>query len=195
MKRDGFTLPELLAVMAALSVVMGISVILLLQAFEFQRANEQYSDGIRAVDRFIADFRNDVHTYGKPEILTDGTALLRWNTGTETIAYLIEPGTFPDQQTIIRTIRKEGEQTDPSFGETYRLPERTMLWFVEGKETNAGLIALSLWGTPTGTEPPNPNDLNPFDRTLPKSHEQQVNPKYASNWRTIIARYSEKVKE
>jgi len=183
--RKAFTLPELLAVMAALSVVMGISVVLLTQAFDFQRANDRYSEGIRTVDRFVADFRNDVHTYGKPEILTDGATLLRWNTGAETVEYIAEPGAFPDQQTVIRMLQKEGRQSR----ETYHFLDQTTLWFVEGKDTDAGLVALSLWITPAGTDTPNPNDLNPFDRTMPKSN---VDPKYAGNWRTIIARYSEK---
>ena len=184
MRKPGFTLTEMLAVIAALFVVMSISVVMLIQVLDFQRTNNRYSEGIRVADRFVADFRNDVRVYGKPEIPTDGTALLRWNTGTATIDYITEPGAFPDQQTIVRTVRKEDRQ----FVETYRLPDRTALWFVEGKDADAGLVALSLWTTPPGTETPNPNDLNPFDRTLPKS---PVDPKYAGNWRTIIARYSE----
>ena len=195
MKRPAFTLTELLAVMAALSVVMGVSVVLLLQAFDFQRTNDLYAEGNRAASRLVADFRSDVRTYGKPESLTDGEALLRWNTGTETIEYVTQPGEFADQRTVVRTVRK-GETM---FRETYRLPDRTLIWCVEGNDADAGLIALSLWTTPTGAKPPtagpptagppNLNDLNPFDRTLPKSH---VTPKYAGNWRTIVARYSER---
>lgn len=178
--KKGFTLIELLAVMVVMFTIMGISVVLLVQAFDFQRTNNQYSDGIHTVDRFVADFRNDIHTYGKPEIVNDGDTLLSWNT--ETVEYVTQPGLFPDQQTIVRTIRKDGKV----FGETYRLPDRTMLWFVEGKDNDVGLVALSLWTTPKGIETPKPSDLNPFDRTMSKF---QVNPKYAGNWRTIIARY------
>jgi prepilin-type N-terminal cleavage/methylation domain-containing protein len=180
--KKGFTLVELLAVMVAMFIVMGTSVVLLMQAFDFQRTNDQYADGMHVIDRFVVDFRNDIHAYGKPEIPTDGSTLLRWKTETETVDYVSQPSMFPDQQTIVRTVRKDGQK----FGETYRLPERTTLWFTDGKDADAGLVALSLWTTPTGTETPKPSDLNPFDRTLPKSN---VDPKYAGNWRTIIARY------
>jgi len=186
MKRPGFTLTELLAVMAVLSVFMGISVVLLMQAFDFQRTNDQYAEGNRAVSRLVADFRRDVRTYGKPE--RDDRTLLCWTAGTETIDYVTQPGEFPEQQTVVRTVRKD----DQVFQEIYRLPDRTTLWFVEGKDTDAGLVALSLWTTPTGAQPPTPNErshMNPFDRTLPTSN---VEPKYAGNWRTIVVRYSEK---
>lgn len=182
MKKTGFTLTELLAVMVVMFVVMGISVILLIQTFDFQRTNDQYSDGIRTVDRLVADFRDDVHTYGKPEILTGGDTLLRFHTGMETVDYVSQPGMFPDQQIIVRTVRKEGRES----GETYRLPDRTTLWFADGKDNDAGLIALSLWTAPPGTKTPKPDDMNPFDRT---SSNSQVDPRYAGNWRTIIVGY------
>ena len=186
MKRDGFTLVELIAVMAALSVVMGVSVVMLIQVFDFQRSNDEYSEGRRTVDRLIADFRSDVHTYGKPEILTEGTVLLRWKTDAEMVEYTSEPGEFPGQQNIVRTVRKE-EQTNRY--EMYRLPDRTALHFAEGKDSDVRFVALSLWTAPQGTEMPKLDELNPFDRTLPKTFEQRINPKYAGNWRTIIARY------
>lgn len=186
MKRRGFTLIELIAVMAALSVVMGVSVVLLIQVLGFQRDNGEYSDGQRTVDRLVADFRNDVHTYGQPELLTDGPVLLRWKTELGTVEYTLEPGEFPSQQNIVRSVQKEGQ---PNL-ERYRLPERTTLHFAEGKDSDAGLIALSLWTTPQGTRIPKLAELNPFDRTLPKSFEQErIDPKYAGHWRTIIARY------
>jgi len=191
MKRPAFTLTELLAVMAALSVVMGISVVLLLQAFDFQRTNDLYAEGNRAASRLIADFRSDVRTYGKPEISADGDALLCWNTGTETIDYATQPGAFPDQLIVVRTVRK-GESVSQ---ETYRLPDRTVLWFVEGNHANAGLVALSLWTTPTGAKTLTPNDMsdmNPFDRTLPQS---DIAPKYAGNWRTIVVRDTSRVRQ
>ena len=183
MKKLGFTLVELLAVMVTMVVVMGVSGALLVQAFGFQRQNNQYSDGIRAADRFVVAFRNDVHAYGKPEIPTEGETLLHWKTETETIDYTAEPGLFPDQQTIIRTVRKGGKKVG---GESYRLPDRMTLRFAIGKDDNVGLVALSLWTTSIATETPNLDELNPFDRTMPKFH---VNSKYAGNWRTIIARY------
>ena len=188
MRRRGFTLTELVAVMAALAVVMGVSVVLLVQAFDFQRMSAEYSESIRTSNRLIADFRSDVRTHGKPEIPADGNTLLRWKTETETIDYVVEPGEFPDQQNIARTVQKD----DRVFRENYHLPDRTTVWCVEGKDTDTGLVALSLWTTTQGTEVPNPSELNPFDRTLPKTLEQRIDPKYAGNWRTIVVRYNEK---
>ena len=185
MKRTGFTLTELIAVIAVLAVVMGTTVVMLVQLFDFTQHYEEYSQQSRHVDRLVAVFRSDVHTYGKPESPADG-ALLRWKTETETVDYVLEPGEFPGQQAIVRTVQKGGQSTSR---ETYRLPDRTTLWCVEGKEAATGLVALSLWTTPQGTEPPKIDGLNPFDRTMANSLQQQINPKDAANWRTIIARF------
>ena len=185
MRRHGFTLTELVVVMAVLFAVMGVSVVMLMQAFDFQQSNDQHAEGMRSIDRLVLDFRNDIHTYGKPEIPTDSSTLFQWKTETATVEYVVAPGTFPDQRIVVRTLQ-EDEQL---FRETYRLPDRTTVWGVSGTETEAGLVALSLWTAPPGTEAPLPETLNPFDRTMPKL---QVDPKYAGNWRTIIAKYKEK---
>ena len=182
MRKSGFTLTELLAVMATLFAVMGISVVLLIQVFDFQQKNDNYSDGIRTADRLVVDFRSDVHTYGKPEIPTN--ALLRWKTETMTLEYGVEPGKFPDQQIVVRTLQKEGQK----HSETYRLPDKTTVWCMDGKDGDAGLVALSLWTTLPGTEMSPLDTLNPFDRTM--QEKSQIDPKYAGNWRTIIARYN-----
>jgi len=196
MKRPGFTLIELIAVMATVSVVMGIAAVMLVQLFDYRQNLAEYSERMRDVNRFVAKFRNDVRTYGKPEILTDGDTLLRWTTGTETIKYTAQPGEFPDQWSVVRTVQNEGTN---NHSETYRLPDRTTARFAEGTGNDAGLIALSLWTAPQGTTvlnhtvpnltEPNLTELNPFDRTLPQTLEQQIDPKYAGNWRTIIVRY------
>ena len=186
MKKRGFTLVELIAVIAVLAVVLGFTVVMFAQLFDFQQNNSEYSDGVRVADRLVADFRNDVRTYGKPEILSEGDVLLRWTTETETIEYASEAGEFPGQLNVVRTVRQEGRQ---NHNETYRLPERSAVRFVDGKDNDAGLVALSLWITPKGTETPNLDELNPFDRTIPQSLEQRIDPKYAGNWRTIIVRY------
>lgn len=180
--KKGYTLIELLAVMVAMFTIMGVSVVLMVQVFDFRQTNNRYSDGVRATDRFVAEFRDDVHTYGKPEIPAEGDTLLRFRTETATVDYVTEPGVFPNQQTIIRTEQKDGRE----LKETYRLPDRTTLWFVNGKDADAGLVALSLWTAPPETEMPKPDDLNPFDRI---SNVVSVDSKYAGNWRTIIVRY------
>jgi len=186
MKKKGFTLIELIAVMAAVAVVMGVAVTLLVQLFDFQKNFYEHSNLSRHGDNLANAFRNDVHTYGKPEILADGNTLLRWKTETEVIDYTRVPGSFPDQLNVVRTVQKDGQQ---NRYETYRLPDRTTLWCADGKDINAGFVALSLWTAPQGMEKPKIDELNPFDRTIPKSLEQQIDPKYAGNWRTIIARY------
>ena len=190
MKRPGYTLIELITVMAVMSAVVGVSAVLLVQLFDFQQRNGEYAEKMRAGDRFVAMFRGDVHTYGKPDILSEGDVLLRWTTETETIEYTAQPGEFPDQLSIVRTVQKEGG----NHRETYHLPDRTTLRFAEGKDGDAGLVALSLWTSPQGTTlpnlaAPNPGELNPFDRTVSKTIEQQIDPKYAGNWRTIVVRY------
>ncbi len=184
-KNRGFTLVELIAVMAALSVFMGISVVLLVQIFDFQRNNDEYSEQFRSVNRLADAFRNDVHEFGKPEISADG-ASLQWKTETGKVDYVTEDGDFPEQKITVRTEWKDGKSLRR---ESYRLPEHAVLRFVPGKDKDDGLVALSLWTTPPGTEPPKPETLNPFDRTLPKPLEQRVDPRYAGNWRTIVARY------
>ena len=183
--KQGFTLVELITVIAVLAVVMGISVIMIAQLFDFQRNYNEYSEQQRDANRFAAAFREDVHTYCKPEIVSEGDTLLRWTTETETVEYTKQPGSFPDQCSVVRTVRKE----DQERREIFQLPDRTTLSFTEGKENDAGLVALSLWTTLPGTETPKLDELNPFDRTVPKSLEQHIDPKYAGNWRTIVARY------
>jgi len=186
MKKLGFTLIELVTVMAILAVVMGVSVAILMQALDWQRNYDEYSEQMRSVDRLIGTFREDVRTLGKPENLSDGDTLLRWKTDTKTIDYTILPGEFPNQLNVVRSVLREGQMDEY---EIYRLPDRSALRFVAGQDNDAGLIALSLWTSPLGTELPNLDDLNPFDRTIPKSLEQKIDPKYAGNWRTIVTRY------
>jgi prepilin-type N-terminal cleavage/methylation domain-containing protein len=185
MRITGYTLIELITVMAVLSVIMGVTAVMLVQLFDFQQNTGEHADKIRAADRFVAIFRSDVHTYGKPDIFSEGNVLLRWTTETEIIEYTAQPGEFPDQLNIVRTVQKE----EGKHNETYRLPDRTMLRFTEGKDADAGLIALSLWTAPQGTGTLNHAELNPFDRTIPKTLENQINPKFAGNWRTIVVRY------
>ena len=186
MKKHGFTLIELIAVIALMAVVLGITAMMFAQLFDFQQNNSEHSTATQAVNRLVADFRNDVRTYGKPEILSEGETLLRWTTETVVIEYTVQPGEFPDQRNIHRTVRQDDQ---PVRFETYRLPDRSALRFVDGKDDDAGLIALSLWTAPQGTEMPNFDELNPFDRTIPKSLEERFDPKYAGNWRTIVVRY------
>ena len=184
MRKSGFTLVELLAVMAAMFAIMGVSVVMLIQVFNLQYKNSKYSDEVRTLNRLVVDFRNDVHAYGKPEIPNEGNVLLRWKTESVSLEYVMEPGMFPDQKVIVRTLHEEGKK----FSESYRFPDQTIIWCTSGEESDAGLVALSLWTISLGTEMPPPETLNPFDRTL---SETKIEPRYAGNWRTIVARHSE----
>jgi prepilin-type N-terminal cleavage/methylation domain-containing protein len=177
MKKHGFTLIELIAVIVVVAIVMGTAVVLLAQLFEFRQTNDEYANGVRTVNLLITDFRNDVRTYGKPAILSDEDVLLRWTTETKTIEYTAEPGEFPDQQNIIRTVHQDGQRNGYEMDQ---LPDRTAVHFIEGKEHNVGLIALSLWTAPPRGEMPNLDELNPFDRTFESR---------ADRWRTIVVRY------
>jgi type II secretory pathway pseudopilin PulG len=185
--RKSFTLIELIAVMAVMFTVMGISVVILIQAFDFQQTNNEHAEGVRAVNRLLNDFREDVHSFGKPMIPTEGEILIQWKTETAEVCYTRAPSSIsPNQQAVVRWLSKDGQ----SLTETYRLPDRTTVWCVDGETTHAGLVALSLWTTPPGTETPKLETLNPFDRTMPSSTvNPTVNSKYAGNWRTIAARY------
>ncbi|MDR0328134.1 MAG: type II secretion system GspH family protein [Planctomycetaceae bacterium] len=188
-KQSGFTLVELIVVLTALFAVMGVSVVLLVQTINFQRTNSAYLDGVRVLDRLVVDFRNDVHAYGKPVIPNDGNTLLQWKSDTVSLDYIVKEGRFADEQQIVRTLKKDGE----TILETYRLPEKTTVWCVNGADSDAGLVALSLWTIPLGTKMPPQAELNPFDRTLstPETLESNMVPRYAGNWRTIIARYNQ----
>jgi prepilin-type N-terminal cleavage/methylation domain-containing protein len=185
MQKHGFTLIELIATMAVMAVVMGTAVVMLVQLIGFQRNHDEQANQLRNADRFAAAFREDVHAYGKPVILMEDNTLLRWKTETETIEYVMKPGRFPHQRNIVRTVHRDGQQ---SHCETYRLPDRTTLWFVDGKDNDAGLVALCLWTSPPHAEPPKIDAFNPFDRTIQNPPEERIDPKYAC-WRTIIARY------
>ena len=190
MKRPGYTLIELITVMAVMFAVMGITVVMLVQLFDYKQNHGEYSERMRTVDRLVANFRSDVRTYGKPEIVSDGNTLLRWTTETATIEYMAQPGEFPEQLNVVRTVQQEGQR---NHYETYRLPDRTTLRFIDGTAdgtgNDVGLIALSLWIASKNIEAPNLDELNPFDRTVPTSLEQRMDSKHAGHWRTIIARY------
>ena len=190
MKKRGFTLIELISLMAAAAAIVGFAAMLLVQLFLFQQNNDGYTQGVRSANRLADDFRNDVQAFGKPEILMGQETLLRWvllrgNEESGMIEYTTEPGRFPEQLNLVRTMSKDGQQV---HRETYRFPSRVSLQFVEGQEDNTGLIALSLLMMPQGPAV-DISEFNPFDRTLPKSLEQRVDVKHAGHWRTIVVRY------
>jgi prepilin-type N-terminal cleavage/methylation domain-containing protein len=180
-KQTGFTLIELVAVMGVLSVIMGIAITLLFQMFDLQMRSEENSDRTRSTNRFVASFRQDIQTYGKPELKTgsiaSGEKPLRWTLNGKTLEYELLSGKHPGQR-FVRRIEKTGEKMNRS--EDYALPDGTALSTFEGKDKNAGLVALLLWRQMPVGEAPKPNELNPFE---------QNGAEYAGVWRTVFARF------
>lgn len=194
-----FTLIELVAVMAGMVIVGSIAMVFLFQVFDFQQCNEEHALTRDGASRLLADFRKDVHRYGKPEVFQTvpenpekDRPLLQWNDGRTLVVYLWEDGEFSDRRRIRREVRREGEIT---VLEGYILPDNAVLWCVEGRDAHAGLLALNLWVSPAGL----PNSaltaadaekIDPFIRTLPENLSREIPPAFATNWRTAVVRYA-----
>ena len=181
--RHGFTLIELIAVLAGLIVVMGISMGLLFAMFDFQQRYGEQSTQLRSANMFFTQFRNDARiASGKPVLSPDSSFLIEWPTGTGKIRYRVISGEFPEKRHVVREVWDAEKITGT---ETYQLPDYAVLWPVEGKNDHTGLIALNLWEHRSRTAPPDIARLDPFTRTLSGSQE---NPNDAAYWRTIIVR-------
>lgn len=194
-----FTLIELVAVMACMVIVGSIAMVFLFQAFDFQQRNEEHVLTRDGASRLLADFRKDVHRYGKPGIsqTVPGTPekdrlLLQWNDGDTLVVYLWEDGEFPGRRRICREVRRDGEIT---IFEGYILPDNAVLWCVEGRDAHAGLVALSLWVPPVGLPDSaltadDVEKIDPLTRTFPENLTREIDPVYAANWRTAVVRYA-----
>lgn len=186
----GFTLVELIAVMGCLSVIMGVAIVLLFQMFDMQVRTEERSIEIRRVNRFIDVFRKDVHELGRPEIVTESVeteeVLLRWESETATVEYEWKTGEFPGQRFVRRT-ENMGESIRQT--EDYRLPDHSVLQFVEGKDRYAGLVALSLWRQTPGSDIPMADETNPFEKTVLNASSEQDETAYIGMWRTVLAHF------
>jgi prepilin-type N-terminal cleavage/methylation domain-containing protein len=182
--QTGFTLVELIAVMGILSVVMGIAVTLLFQMFDLQMRSEENSERTRSTNRFVAAFRRDIQNYGKPELLATGEKPLRWTREGKTVEYELLNGQHPGQRSVHRV-----ERTDAQIhsAENYALPDGAAVYFFEGKDQHAGLVALSIWQQTPGSEPPKPDEMNPFERSLSGTFANGT--EYAGSWRTVLARF------
>lgn len=189
---SAFTLIELIAVMGCLSIIIGVAVVLLFQMFDLQVRREEQSVEMRSVNRFVDVFRSDVHELGKPETVAESTeneaVLLRWKTDISTVEYEWNEGEFPGRRFVRRT-----EKTDEKKRQTenYRLPDHSILQFVEGKDRYAGLIALSLWRQTPGGDIPETEKMNPFERVVSASRGEaaHVDAPYVGVWRTVLARF------
>lgn len=182
--QTGFTLVELITVLGVLSVVTGIAVTLMFQMFDLQIRSEENSERTRSTNRLVAAFRQDIQTYGKPEIKTgsisSGEKPLRWTLEGKTLEYEFLNGKHPGQRLVRRTEKTEKEIHRL---ENYALQDGAVLCFFEGKDKHAGLVALSLWLQTPGTEPLKPDAINPFERSTTNGTE------YAGSWRTVLARF------
>ncbi|MCL2349803.1 MAG: hypothetical protein FWC50_16250 [Planctomycetaceae bacterium] len=190
MHRHGFTLIELVAVLGGLVVVMGISMGLLFAMLDFQQRHDEQSMQLRSTNMFFTQFRNDARiASGQPVLSLDATAvssfLIEWPVETGKIRYRLAPGEFPEKQLVIREVWDAEKITGT---ETYSLPDHAVIWLTEGKNADAGLIALNLWEHRPHTNPPETAQLDPFTRILNGSPE---NPNVAACWRTVIVRTPE----
>ncbi len=181
--RRAFTLVELIAVLAGLVIIMGVSMGLLFAMLDFQQRYDEQSEQLRSVNMFFAQFRDDARdASAEPVLVSDASFLIEWPTEAGKIRYKIVPGEFPEQQNVVREVWN-GEKITGT--ETYKLPDYAVLWPVEGKDDNAGLIALNLWEHRPHTEAPDTSQLDPFARTRIDSPE---NPNDFGYWHTIIVR-------
>ena len=186
-RRYGFTLVELLVVMAILSVVMGVSVTLMFMMFDFQQRYTEQSGQIQSTNRFIEQFRADARLHYAPLIASDDETILQWNAGNNKITYAPVPGEFPEKRDVVRRVWQGDKLTGT---EIYHLPDDATLRFVLGQDANAGLLALSLWEQPPHGNAIPPEKLDPLTRTVVDLSPESPDPNFAGNWRTIIVRFA-----
>ena len=184
-RRMAFTLVELLVVMAILSTVMGISVTLMFSMFDFQQRYAEQSEQIRSTNRFVEQFRSDAQLCYTLQLEPNDETLLQWADGDNIITYSLVPGKFPEKREIVRRVM----QGDKLIGtEVYHLPDYAAVQFVMGQDANAGLLALSLWEQPPGSNVFTAEELDPFTRTLLNPQPDSPNPGDAIHWRSVIVR-------
>ena len=186
-KSQGFTLVELLVVLAILTTVMGISVTLMFTMFDFQQRYAEQSEQLHSTNRFIEQFRSDARLYHFASIEPDRVTIEQYTYGNmpSKITYSLVQGKFPEKRDIVRRVWQGDKLTGT---ETYHLPDYAELRFVEGTDDHAGQIALSLWEQPPDVNVFTPDELDPFTRTLRDAQPDSPNPGDAVHWRTVIVR-------
>ena len=188
--RDGkrffaFTLIELIVIMFLLSTVMGISVTLIFTMFDFQQRQTEQSAQLNSTNHFVERFRNDARSQYIAEIAPNDETVFRWSEGANVITYSITPGEFPEKSNVVRSVWRNEQLVGT---ETYHLPDYATLRFVAGEGDYAGQIAISLWLQPPYTTVINPEELDPFTRTLTRPQDVKFDPNVNGNWRTVIVR-------
>ena len=186
-KSQGFTLVELLVVLAILSTVMGISVTLMFTMFDFQQRFAEQSEQLRSTNRFVEHFQRDARLNYAVLIDPNAETILQWNDseGQNKITYSLVQGKFPEKRDIVR---REWQGDTLAATEVYHLPDYAELRFVEGTDDHANQIALSLWEQPPNANVFTPDELDPFTRTLRDAQPDSPNPGDAVHWRTVIVR-------
>ncbi|MDR2116427.1 MAG: hypothetical protein LBP87_08595 [Planctomycetaceae bacterium] len=184
---SGFTLIEMVFVILAETIVIGLGVGVLFMVTE-TRIKENRNDFARlAASRLSEQFRNDLHSATTATLENDVLRLTLPNN--EELVYSIEPAEFP-KYPVLRRNKMSGDKKIAT--ENYVLPDYSVSWFVYDKE--AGLVALSIWKQPVDRRgqilvqiPPKEN-LNPFTREITAKNTIGIDPVYAGNWRTIIGK-------
>lgn len=180
-----FTLIELLVVLAVLSTVMGVSVTLIFMMFDFQQRQAEQSDQTDGTNRFVEQFRDDARLRLTPVIAPNDDTPLQWGDDSHGVTYELVPGEFPEKRSVIRTVRRDGQVVAT---EIYHLPDDSSLRFVPGEGDHAGQIVMSLWEQRPHATVIDPEELDPFTRTLTGPQAAGFDPNFDGYWRTIIVR-------
>ncbi|MDR2440665.1 MAG: hypothetical protein LBE12_14985 [Planctomycetaceae bacterium] len=186
-KHSGFTLIEAVLVFWAETLVIGLGVGVLFLVTE-TRIKESRGDSARlAASRLSEQFRSDLHA-ATQTTLENNSLRLTFSTGEE-VVYSPEQAEFPKQPVLQR---RKIQNDDKIATETYTLPDHSVAWFVQDK--NTGLVALNIWTQPVDRRDqillpmPKKEDLNPFTREITGQDTIGIDPRYAGNWRTIIGK-------
>ena len=183
--RKAFTLVELLVVMAILSTIMGISVTLMFSMFDFQQRYAEQSEQLRSTNCFVDQFRQDARLRYTLQLEPDNETLLQWADGDRVITYSLVDGKFPEKRDIVRRVTQGDKLTGT---ETYHLPDYAAVQFVMGQDANAGMLVLSIWEQPPGSNVFTSEELDPFTRSLRNPQPDSPNPGDAIHWRSVIVR-------
>lgn len=190
--RNAFTLIEMVFVIAAESVLIGLTTAVLVLALETKTKEERGEQARLAAPRLAEEFRSDVRAAEESRV--EGNQLFLTLPEQKEIRYEIVMETHPHHErdnklALQKTVLIDGKR---GSGETFMLPQHTTAWFERGKDTHDGLIAFHIWTPPTNrygvalADTPARDKLNGFTRTI--SDNNSIDPKFAANWRVIVGK-------
>ena len=191
-RRRGWTLVETVFVFSAETVVIGLCVGILLLVFQTHTKEGRGDPARWAAPRLAEQFRADVRA--AEDVNLDGAVLTLTFPDDKEITYTIVLEDSPEATTRRKCElkREERNENEKPSREIYALPEDSEAWFEQGTGRYDGLMALHIWTKPVdhaGTEVaamPAKENLNGFTREI--TGTSAVDPKFAANWRTIVAR-------